>query len=231
MTAVNWWLQPRGVLVMTDSLLGRFSSAAKGIAAQPAAFVQKAFPIVHLDAVLSGRGDADLIAAWANQAATRVLARDFDALCDRAPDLLRRLANECWLRRGSSYQGTTSIFAWGWSARAQRVVGFAYRSGGSYEPERMQDCLVFAPAVSNSRADLREAFKDAASTPAAMLDVMKQQHLEARISGGEAIVGGDVLLTTLTATDDGKVDIGCSRIFRFDTFDADHATATALDDL
>lgn len=232
MTAVNWWLQPSGVMVMTDSLLGCVQGGRSLADAVPAAFVQKAFPIAHLGVIVSGRGDGDLVAAFASRVATRVLARDYDDLSEQIPDLLHELTRHCDQRRGFSYGATTSIFVWGWSPNAGRVMGVVYRSPAGFVPEPMEDGVICAPTIDDDQTELRASFKTG-NVPAAMAAAMRRQHLEAhRPSDGLTpnYVGGEVMLTILTASE-GGIEISAARLFRFDDYEEDFARAVSLLDV
>lgn len=219
MTAINWWLQPEGVVIVSDSLMGCVPPGVPRTEVVPAAFVQKVFPVPHLDAVISGRGDSDIIVAWVNRAATRVLARDFDVLCDLAPDLIRKTVQECNDGRDFDFDGTTSIFMWGWSARAGRFVGFSYRSPKNYVPEPMGYGVVFAPMFDAERPDIKEAM-GGEQTPIALVKAMQQQHLE-----HPADVGGDVMIMTMTKPSDEEIEYSARRLFRFENYEDDYEAA------
>lgn len=231
MTAVNWWLQPNGILVVSDTLLGYSRNDEPGRAMRPAAFVQKVFPLSHYDALISGRGDGDLIAAWTSLAATRLLARDFDMLADLAPQLIRDLVDECDERRGCPFDGTTSIFMWGWSPVADRVVGFAYRSGDGFVQDGMADGVRFAPMVESLRVEVDQAVSARdTNIPALLASALRHQHADARKAPDTPqrnIVGGDAMVTSLTVGEDGGIDISCRRLYRFDDHEADYQAAWA----
>lgn len=222
MTVVNWWLQPTAVVIVTDSLMVDEHGT-------PAAFVQKAHPVPHLDAVISGRGDASLIAAWAAEAATRVIARDFDVLSELAPMMIRRLRND-QRSAGPVASGTTSVFMWGWSPKADRFVGYAYRSGSDFAPEPVEDGVVCAPGFEDPCEELRAALMGD-NVPRALFDALLQQHREFRRDpdkAGRNNCGGDAMVTSLLRSDDGVVQTLASRVMRFPDYDADYDEALTL---
>lgn len=222
MTVVNWWLQPNGVVIVSDTLMTDETGA-------PAAFVQKVFPIPHLDTVISGRGDAALIASWAAYAANWVIARDFDMLCELAPKMIREL-EQSQKTSGSQYSGSTSVFMWGWSRRAQRFLANAYRSGSYFAREPLQDGVMCAPGFEDPCEDL-QASLSGDNIPAALIAAIQQQYLECRRNPDRIArnnCGGDVMVTSLLLSDDGVVQTVASRVMRFEGYDADYEEALSL---
>ncbi|WP_309628411.1 hypothetical protein [Brevundimonas sp.] len=222
MTVVNWWLQPNAVVIVTDTLMTDEHGT-------PAAFVQKAHPIPHLDAVISGRGDASLIAAWAAYAATRVIARDFDVLSEIAPAMIRNLRDD-GARQDPAPSGSTSIFMWGWSPRSGRFMGYAYRSGSSFIPELLEDGVMCAPGFEDPCEDIHAALHGE-NVPRALIDALRQQYLECRRNpdkAGRNNCGGDAMVTSLLRSDDGAVQTLSTRVLRFAAYGTDYDAALTL---
>jgi len=223
MTVVNWSLQRHQVVVVTDTLLSEHRTGSA------AAFVQKAHPVPHLETIISGRGDGGLITAWASYAATRVIARDYDVLAEIAPDLIRQLRAQ-QLADGSPYDGTCSIFMWGWSPSAGRFVGHVFRSGNDYAAGSLPDGVGCAPGFEDPCDDLIAALQGE-NVPQALFDALLQQNRETRRNPDKVHrnnCGGDAMLSMMTVAEDGAVVSTTRRLMRFAEYDADYDEALTL---
>jgi len=222
MTALVWSLQATELVVLADTLM----TTGDG---RPAAFVQKIHPLPHLGIVISGRGDGELIALLASYIGYRMLARGYDTLIDFVPDMLREKASSLWAGLDGDPPGTTSVFLWGWSAKAQRICGSAFRSGSDFEPEAMQDGTVTAPGVDD--LNLMAAMKG--DNPLkAMVDLMREQYRQARAEpfGARCHIGGDIMIQVMTAAEDGVCAFQGQRVHRFDTYEDEYEQALDLMD-
>ena len=218
MTAVNWYLSVDGVIVLTDTLL----VTAEGKAA---AFVQKVHSLAHLDALVSGRGDAALISDWVAMASQRLLARDFDMLSELAPALIRKIHGRLPVDRTAAWPGTTTIFMWGWSNRAERFTGYRYKSKQDFERQPLEP-IGIAPGFEDECEQIKAALAGD-QVALGLCGALRQQHLESRRQAEKA-VGGEAMMATLTRAAAGHVATECVRLFRFPDYDEDYAEALDL---
>lgn len=215
MTAINSWLSPTFVAVMTDTL-------ATTEDYRPAGFFAKAYPVPQIDALISGRGSSELIAGWAFEAACRTLVADYDILVELAtPALARR-----WQALEGKRPDTTTAFAWGWSPRESRFIGYAFRSGSDFAPERLDDGIRFAPGLADQARCT--ALMDQPDQVAGMLAVMLAAAEEGRadpVAPEQCQIGGEVILYLLQRDDAGSVSTTSRIIHRFPNRDADYFEA------
>lgn len=215
MTAINFILSPGAVVVLTDTLM----TDDEG---RPAAFVSKAYPIPHLLTIISGRGTSELIAGWAFDVACRTLAADFDVLVDLAPEALASR----WAALDGKRTPTTTVYAFGWSPDEARVVGYAFRSGSDFEPERLEDGRRCAPGLSDPDRHMAALGEDGSIR--GLLDVMTAAAEESRATPDDperCHIGGEVVMNSIMLDDDNNVEMISQIIHHFDDRDEQYADA------
>lgn len=205
MTAVNFMLSPGAVVVMTDTLLTTDAD-------NPAAFVTKAVAIPHLGALISGRGTSELVLDWAHEVLfRRPLASFDDLIAQTQAALLRR-----WREIADRAPPTSTVFTWGFSRAAGRVVGYAFRSTADFAPEALEDGLRFAPTPDD--ADLEAILASEAGDLAKLRDGM----VAAKASNDQdppderCHIGGSIIMHALLVDEDGGVEISAQVVHDFD---------------
>ena len=218
MTALNSYLSPDAVLVMTDTLMTTDTG-------HPAAFVAKTYPVPQINALISGRGDSRLISGFAYAVTVRMLVADYDMLVDLAPEALRQL----WAEFEGERTATASVFVWGWSPEQGRFAGAVFRSGDDFEPDPMQDGTRFAPGLDDEA--MMEECTVAEKPVATMLQVMIAAAEESRAKPNahdRCHIGGEVVLHTMTNDDAGRLITSSEIIHYFGDRDEQYAQALSL---
>lgn len=218
MTALNSYLSPNAVVVMTDTLMTNETG-------HPVGFVAKTYAVPQINALISGRGDSGLIVGFAFDAMARMLVSDFDMLVDLAPDLLKAR----WASIEGNRTGTASVFLWGWSTVVGRFSGVVLRSGENFEPEILQDGTRFAPGLED---ESRMAEVTAGDNPvASMLQVMRLAAEESRATPEKpdrCHIGGEVVVYTMMVDDSGHVVTTSEIVHYFADRDEQYAQALTL---
>lgn len=207
MTAVNFLLSASAVVVLTDTLMTKDND-------EPAAFVSKAFPIAHLNALISGRGLSDMVIGWAFDVACRRLVADFDDLIRQSPAGLA----ERWAGVAQLDPPSTTVFTWGWSPAEGRFVGYAFRSGDGFKAERLEDGSRFAPGCD-------AATFDAITTHPDLGDVMKLAKVMLAAKDDEDAspaprqerchIGGEIVMHSLMLAEGGAVEMTSQVVHHF----------------
>lgn len=214
MTALCALLTPAAVVVMTDTLITNHDY-------RPTHFGAKAYPVPHLDALISGRGCSQLIAGLAFDAACRSLIADFDVLIELA-------AKELPVRWASLEAGpleTSTAYIWGWSPRHGKFMGYAFSSASGFAAEEMPEGRLCAPGLSDEALAA-----DLLANPdqlAGLLDIMIAAAEEGRADPAPepCQIGGEVILYLLKRDDDGSVSTTSRIIHRFPNREADYFEA------
>lgn len=217
MTAINSWLDPSGVVVMSDTLM----TLPDG---RPAALVAKVYPIPQINALISGRGSSDLIAGWAFDVMCRWVVVDFDGLVTHAPEELAQRWDAM-----TEHPASTTVFMWGWSPAAGRFLGYAFRSGAGFEPEPLEDGRRCAPGVED--VERYEALMAQEDQLGGLLGVMLLAAEEERAKPDlvdRCHIGGEVVQHVLRLEGDGRITTTSEIIHTFDDRDADLGDAMLL---
>jgi hypothetical protein len=127
-------LQPDYVLVGMDTL------AATPGDKSPHNYCSKIMTLPHLAAVMCPTGILELGLDWYVNIQANVLARDIDYVNEIAPDRLREIS------AGLPGFTTSTIYHFGFSPRANSLVGTAFRSANSFSPEVLEYGLGIKPA-------------------------------------------------------------------------------------
>lgn len=218
MTAINFLLDPTGVFVLTDTLMTTESG-------EPAAFVSKAYTVPQIGTLISGRGSSDLIAGWAFDVTCRTLVADVDMLIGLAPEGLRSR----WATLDGQRTATSTVFVFGWSPAENRFIGYAFRSGDDFEPERLEYGRRCAPGLEDT--ERWAVLMENPDPIAGLLDVMIAAAEESRACADPAEgchIGGEVILHSLLRADDGEPHISSRIVHYFPDRDVDYAKAITL---
>lgn len=216
MTAVNSYLSPGAVVVMTDTLCTGDTG--------PAMFVAKVWPLPHISTLISGRGSLELIAWWAMRASTAYLVADFDMLVGFTTDALA----ERWAEMEGNRPESTTVFCWGWSGDQGRFAGYAFRSGTGFAPEPLEDGTRYAPGLADEvrAAEIREG---SLNPIVAMRDMMIAAADEGRAAPDAADrcwIGGEIVAWTMTVPeDDGPISTHSQIVHLFPDRDRHYAQA------
>lgn len=220
MTALNFTLSADAVVVLTDTLMTKEND-------EPAAFVSKALPIAHLNALISGRGLSDMVIGWAFDVACRRLVADFDDLIQQTPAALA----EKWAEVADRAPPSTTVFTWGWSPAECRFVGYAFRSGEGFKAERLEDGSRFAPGCDaatfeaiTTHPDLGDVMKLAKVMLAAKAD----EDSSAAPMQERCHIGGEIVMHSLTLTEDCTVEMTSQIVHLFEDRNQQYAQAASL---
>lgn len=215
-TALNAYLGSDGAIVLADTL-------ATTADLQPVGFTSKIYPVLHLGAVISGRGSHDLISGYARHVMGVEPIRDFDDLVERTPGVLTLGAKilEGW------WPGPSTVYLWGWSAADGRFRGYAFSSRADFETRALPEGFMTAPGLEN--ADELAALLKNEDALVALADVMRAAHDEqAKRSDDErCAIGGDIVACILSLNDAGAPLIQSSVVHRFSSWRRDYDSMVA----
>lgn len=192
MTAINSYIEAGAVVVLADTLM----TDANG---WPAAFVSKVFPVPHLSALVSGRGTITLIAGWAFELCHTTVAYDFDMAVEQAPAAL----NARWAALEGQRTETTTVYMWGWSAAAERFVGYSFRSWAGFVAEPLGDGTNYAPGLNDAaRKEEIHSDPDRINAMARMMVAAKEENDALPADAADRCnIGGEIVMFSLTRTE------------------------------
>lgn len=220
MTALNFTLSADAVVVLTDTLMTKEND-------EPAAFVSKALPIAHLNALISGRGLSDMVVGWAFDVACRRLVADFDDLILQSPAGLA----ERWAEVAHIDPPSTTVFIWGWSPAEGRFVGYAFRSGDGFKAERLGDGSRFAPGCDAATFDAittHPDLGDVTKLAKVMLAAKEDEDASPAPRHERCHIGGEIVMHSLTLTEGGGVQVASQVVHHFADRDQQYAQAARL---
>lgn len=218
MTAINSYLEAGAVVVLADTLMTDVDGRA-------AAFVSKVYPVPQLSALVSGRGTLPLIAGWALALCSTMVVDDFDMAVDLAPAAL----GDLWAGLEGQRTETSTVYMWGWSAAAERFVGYSFRSWSGFAAEPLGDGTNYAPGLTD--AELKEEIHSDPNRISAMLRMMiaaKEENDALPTDADDRCnIGGEVVLFTLTRSE-SEVMTSSQVLHRFPDRDAQYEEAVEL---
>lgn len=113
MTAINFMFNAETVVVAMDTL----SISAED--RTPYKFISKIFPLPHLQSVMCGTGNLDLILEWYTTIQKNVISYDIDYFSDLTSDTLKKL------KAKYPSEATTTIYQFGYS-HEKKPLGVLY---------------------------------------------------------------------------------------------------------
>lgn len=227
MTALNTWITPTRIVVVTDTLAKITGTD------HPFGFVAKVHSLPHLDMMVAGTGSGDLTDWWRDHLERATGARDLDEACVEAERLLPAL----WVESGSS---PSTVYQFGWSPAANRIVGVGFSYQNGFSAVAMADGFMIKPMVEDwgpiearspftSERDLvltlvQQAAEDRARAPEpdGYAEIMEDGRFIGRCG-----IGGDCMIHEL-AIADGRIVSRSWRELQLDHAEADAAAASAL---
>jgi hypothetical protein len=209
MTALNFWIDAENVLLVSDTLVTSDDFA-------PAFFTTKIHAVPHWDGVICGTGSLGFILDWHREVLGGTLALDIEHLNEFAPQMLQELFS----RDHDQHHGnsTSTVYHFGYSRQAKRMVAFAYRSTDNFQSEALADGLYTKPAYHPSGREMT-------TFPDDFVELCKEQReAQDRIPIADRVfIGGQVVAFALKAFRDsnGNCEIltTVSRPFTFDDYE------------
>ncbi len=173
----------------------------------PLSFQRKFLSVPESDLVVAGAGHAGFINGWFQHLQANLRGATTDDLDAEVPSIFRASINA----EGGLSGLTATIYHFGYSAREQRYVGYAYRSEHDFRSDRLQYALGYKPVVSiTPNDDIR--------FPAFLIDIILEQQRQDRLQPiSERVgIGGEIEFVVMS-----ERSIHIETVHRFSSYEAE----------
>ena len=141
MTALVFALQPEQVCIAMDTLVIGADDR------MPMSFQRKFLSLSESDLVVAGTGHAGFINGWFQHLQSNLCGVTIDDLNEEAPRIFRAS-----VRAEGGLSGlSATLYHFGYSAREQQYIGYAYRSEHDFRSDRLEYALGYKPVVPVAR--------------------------------------------------------------------------------
>ena len=209
MTVLNFINSEKAVFIATDSSFSHPEDK------QPAGFITKAFLLPHLDGIIAGTGDPNLVAEWLVRANTGFVVRDMIHLDQFTQQNLVEI-NRC-RSSGTKDTSSTTIYQWGYDREIGVMRSFAYRSTQGFVSEELGFGSALKPGYNIGDYEIQNFPNDFIHV------VEKQKAADEALPLTQRVgVGGHLIAYCMHATDepDGtKVTMYTHRVTELSGFD------------
>ena len=199
MTAMNWSLHPKQLLLFCDTL------ATDGSDHLPRGLTTKVFVLGHLNAVICGAGLANAVSEFYGHVVANMVVKDIKHLDEFAPDIIAGIFERLIepLPPSSDKQPTATIYSFGWIQEEERLGGFAYRSTNDFVSER----LGYGTCVKPPTNDL--SIVEQITSLEGFIELMITQQAEDRCKARKDRlgIGGDILLYSIEVGESSAVTL------------------------
>ena len=214
MTALNWDLEPEYVLILSDSL------AISGEDHRPCFMTTKVFSLPHVGLCIAGTGAQPLAERFWAHANSKCIFEDIAHLNNYAPTILCAIWEEMLSHPDyadvEADEITGTVYCYGWSEEKEVFVGFAYRSINDFVSEEMHYGTALKPPPNSGEVPEINGLTDFLSV---LIEQKREDRERPRME--RVGIGGDVIMTLMSRTDDGFTVIEQRPFFRFEDFDLD----------
>lgn len=188
-SALVFAIEPENIYLATDTLC--LSAETKA----PCFFTTKMYFLPHLGMVMVGTGLANAVSEWFLRLNAGLIARNMDHVDQYAPRMLSELFDDARTKFGST-AGTVTIYHFGYSQRAGRMLAYIYRSESAFRSEILEDSVGVKPAPNGGQAEIvvREVPRDFVT----IINGLRQEDL-ARSNADRIGIGGEVLYCWLSS--------------------------------
>lgn len=199
MTALNWLLKEDKCVIAADTLAFIQDN-------QPKQFVSKILPLPHLNMVICGTGNSELIIRYYMAIQLHVIARDMYSLNSIAKNLLLQL------NKDYSEEETSKIFHFGYSEINDRFEGYMFQSAESFSIEKIAFGFGVHPALPFELVE--NIANNAYNDDYYFTQLISEQKRKAVVS-----IGGEIQRAVLSYN-------GCSlsTIFRFEDYEENYVS-------
>ena len=205
MTALNWvHLNDEWVAIASDSQVSEAEGEERGRARS---YCTKVFPLPHLNSVVCGTGNIELILAWLVTIETTMIAQDIGTLVRVAAEQLPKLA--------VNHKGETTIYHFGFGPDGT-LYAFAHRSTDNFRPERLPKGFGIKPPSDELCAAFPNMVAESGLAAAFVELTHRQRELDRTGDPEKRVgVGGEVHLFTMAKNNQSLWT--CHRFEDFDT--------------
>ena len=201
MTALVFALQPEQVCIAMDTLVIGADDR------MPLSFQRKFLSVPESDLVVAGTGHAGFINGWFQHLQANLSGATIDDLNAEVPNIFRASVSA----EGGLSGLTATIYHFGYLAREQRYVGYAYRSEHDFCSDRLQYALGYKPVVP-------VAPSDDIRFPDFLIDIiLEQQRQDCLLPIAEKVgIGGEIEFVVMS---DRTIDV--ETVHRFSSYEAE----------
>ncbi len=112
---------------------------ATDLEGNPSMLTSKAFVLPHLRLIICGTGLSGFLGSWFIKINDRMVVQGIDNLNYHAPKILMVLWGDFLRENGGSYNGTTTIYHFGFSENTNSLISYVYRSSNDFKSESRQE--------------------------------------------------------------------------------------------
>lgn len=201
MTALVFALLPEQFCIAMDTLVIGADDR------MPLSFQRKFLSVPESDLVVAGTGHADFINGWFWYLQANLHGASIDDLNAEAPSIFRASVSA----EGGLNGLTATIYHFGYSAREQRYVGYAYRSEHDFCSDRLQYALGYKPVVAVTPSD------DIRFPDFLIEIILEQQRQDCLLPIAERVgIGGEIEFVVMS---DRTIDV--ETVHRFSSYEAE----------
>ena len=132
MSSLIYHIEEKQVLIGVDTL-------ATDKDGEPRLFTSKAFYLPHLRLLICGTGLGGFLGEWFVRLNNYMVCDGIDNLNYHAPSALWELWNEHLGKLTDPYNGTTTVYHFGFSENTNKIAAYIYRSGNDFNSERKNE--------------------------------------------------------------------------------------------
>ena len=203
MTALNFLIQKEQICIAMDTL----SLSADD--RDPLAYATKFIALPHVDMVVSGTGNGQVINEWMALVRSKIVITDIEHLNEYAPNSLAKIMD----KYVENEEITATIYHFGYSQARERFVGYAFRSINDWIPEELpSDSIGIKP---NIKYNVGAEFQ----LPLSFIELIsRQRELDLELPHEERVgIGGDIHFVHMNGN-----GINISKCHRFSSYEEDY---------